>query len=129
AYFIDHVAKSIRHITTKHQIDLKDILGVGVGAVGPIDRQNGMIIDPAYFPAKGWKNLQIADMIQDALQLPVMLDNGANTALLAEYWLHNQVHMKQLVYIHIGIGIRSSVISSDQILYGAWDMEGSLGQM
>ena len=127
--FIKHVEKSIQHLLMKHKIDLNRVLGMGIGSVGPLDRTNGMMINPLHFPTEGWKDLPIRDILQDALQFPVVLDNGANTGLLAEYWLNNQVQSKQLVYIHVGIGIRSSVISADKIFYGALDMEGSIGQM
>ena len=61
------------------------IIGIGIGTVGPLDRIKGKMLNPRGFLAKGWNDVPLKDMVEDKTGLPVTIDNGANTAVLAEY--------------------------------------------
>lgn len=105
------------------------ILGMGIGAVGPLDRVRGVIEKPRYFPAQGWENVNICELFEEKLGLPVLLDNGVNNALLGEYWAHGADEHNHQLYVHVGVGLRSAMMSDRKLVYGAVDMEGALGQM
>ncbi|MFF2153724.1 ROK family protein [Paenibacillus chitinolyticus] len=105
------------------------VLGMGVGAVGPVNREEGVILNPRYFPTPGWQGVPIREMLEERLGLPVLLDNGANTALLAESWSRHKRSFRHMLYVHLGVGLRSSMLSEGKLIYGAVDMEGSIGQM
>lgn len=112
-----------------HGIQASQMLGIGIGAVGPVDRMSGIILEPSYFPANGWKHVEICKWLSEELRIPALLDNGANTAILAESWHQRTRSFKHLLYIHAGVGLRSSMVSEGKVIYGAVDMEGSVGQM
>ncbi|WP_397386572.1 ROK family protein [Paenibacillus roseipurpureus] len=123
------IVQEAQRMLGKHGIPISDVLGMGIGAVGPVDRINGFILDPSYFQAKGWRNVDICRLLSRELGIPAMLDNGANTAILAESWHQRSRSFKHLLYIHAGVGLRSSMVSQGKVIYGAVDMEGSVGQM
>lgn len=108
--------------------DRSSVLGLGVGAVGPLDPARGMILNPRYFAGPGWTNVPVCEKLEQILGLPVLLDNGANTALIGEYWADEDKH-GHLLYVHVGIGLRSAMMSGGKLVYGAIDMEGAVGQM
>lgn len=122
------VVQATRRMTAKHSIEPEKILGMGIGAVGPVDRTKGMMLNPLYFPAEGWSQLPIGPKLEREMGVPVLLDNGANTALLAEYWAGSQQY-RHLLYVRAGVGLRSAMMSNGQLVYGAVDMEGSVGHM
>jgi predicted NBD/HSP70 family sugar kinase len=126
---VEHVAQAVTMLCGKHGLTLDRILGLGIGSVGPLDRVKGMILNPSYFPAPGWHQVPIVAMLEQATGVQVILDNGANTALLAEYWAGSPNEYRHLLYVRAGIGLRSSMISNGNLVYGAVDMEGSVGQM
>ncbi|TXK85229.1 ROK family protein [Paenibacillus sp. N3.4] len=123
------ITEEAHRMLAQHQIDKSMLLGIGIGAVGPVDRQSGVILEPSYFPANGWRNVEICRRLTEQLGIPALLDNGANTAILAESWYQRTQSFKHLLYIHAGIGLRSSMVSEGKLIYGAVDMEGSVGQM
>lgn len=122
------VVREVRRMTAKRELDPRRMLGVGIGAVGPVDRAKGTMLNPLYFPAEGWNEVPIGAMLERELGVPVLLDNGANTALLAEYWAGSQQY-RHLLYVRAGVGLRSAMMSNGQLVYGAVDMEGSVGHM
>lgn len=125
---IDLVAQAAHAWLDLHAIAREKVLGVGIGAVGPLDRQKGMILEPLYFPNPNWRNVPICALAEERLGFSAYLDNGANTALLGEYWADSD-RRQHLLYVHAGIGIRSAMMTGGSIVYGAVDMEGSVGQM
>ncbi|MDR6554199.1 ROK family protein [Paenibacillus qinlingensis] len=129
AVLLPLIAEEAKHMLVKHGLDISQVLGIGVGAVGPVDRISGVILEPSYFPATGWRHVEICHWLSEALQIPALLDNGANTAILAESWHQRTRSFKHLLYIHAGVGLRSSMVSEGKVIYGAVDMEGSVGQM
>lgn len=124
------IVEAAKNMMKKHHLSKKAILGLGIGAVGPLDRVKGIILDPLHFPAEGWQNVPITSHLEEELDFPVVLDNGANAAIWAEYWLGkpDETH-EHLLYIRAGVGLRSAMMSNGQLVYGAVDMEGSIGQM
>nr|WP_189019090.1 ROK family protein [Paenibacillus marchantiophytorum] len=126
---IRQIVEAANRMLEQHHIPKAALLGIGIGAVGPVDRLTGTILEPSYFLAKGWKHVEIGRLLTEALGIPALLDNGANTAILAESWHQRTRSFKHLLYIHAGVGLRSSMVSEGKVIYGAVDMEGSVGQM
>ncbi|GIP31537.1 ROK family protein [Paenibacillus sp. J2TS4] len=128
-YVMDRAANEVESLLREGNISLSAVLGLGIGAVGPVDRERGMILQPRHFLAPGWENVEICRLLHEKLGIPVVLDNGANTAIRGEYWADSAKEFKHLLYIHGGMGLRSAVMSAGKVVYGAVDMEGAVGQM
>lgn len=107
----------------------KTILGVGIGTVGPINRDKGIILNPKNFPCEGWYNIDIVDIIKEKTFLPVILDNGSNLAALSEYYFGSGREFDNIAYFNCGVGIRTGVIISDKIIRTINDNEDSFAHM
>lgn len=126
---ISFIQEQIERMLAAHQLDDSRILGIGIGAVGPLDRERGLIINPLHFPGQDWKNIPIVQMLRGRFPMPIMLDNGANTAVLGEYWSSLWKEVDSVVYNLTGIGIRCGVLTNGQVVRGPVDMEGTYGHM
>lgn len=127
---LNHMARAMEEMLDIHQLPKEQLIAIGVGSVGPLDRNNGIITNPLYFPSPGWSNVEVCRMLAERMDVPCFLDNGANTALLGEYWhSSDQERSEHVLYIHGGIGLRSAMMSNGKLVYGAVDMEGAVGQM
>lgn len=126
---VELFVRAVADLMGRHGITREAVLGIGIGAVGPVDRHHGVIMEPLYFPAPGWSNVDICRIMEEQLGIPATLDNGANAAILGEYWADDGHSYDHLLYVHAGIGLRSAMMTGGQLVYGAFDMEGSVGQM
>lgn len=126
---VAHVTNGARGFLSEHGISTSDVLGIGIGAVGPLDQKKGIILEPELFPAPSWTNVPICEMLGESLGIPAKLDNGANTALIGEHWALRTENIQHALYVHAGVTIRSAMMSGGQILRGAVDTEGAVGQM
>ena len=120
--WLDSILKQLK-------INPQKLLGIGLGTVGPLDRKTGVMINPVNFEASGWVNLPIKTMLEESLGIPVMVDNGANAAVLAEMLYGKGKNFKNIVYFNFGIGIRTGVISSGTIIRTINDMEDAFAHM
>ncbi|WP_150275822.1 ROK family protein [Paenibacillus tepidiphilus] len=126
---VELVGNAVQEMLHNQQITAGQILGLGVGAVGPLDAQAGIILQHELFPSDAWSNVPICRMLEQRLQLPVKLDSGANTALLAEHWALRDDACKNVLYVHAGVNIRSSIMSGGQLVRGTANTEGAIGQI
>lgn len=126
---VEEIVYTVRNMLAVHGILHTSVLGMGIGAVGPLDRSSGMILEPLYFQANGWSNVPICAMLEQELTFPVLLDNGVNMAILGEHWASRNQPYQHMLYVHLGVGIRSAMMIGGKVVYGAVDTEDSIGQM
>lgn len=126
---VDVVHRLIMDALAKFESDHSVLLGIGVGTVGPLDREKGIIINPLHFEASGWNNVPLKDMLESKHHCYVTIDNGANTAVLAETYFGAGKDLKNVVYFNCGIGIRTGAIASGVLIRTINDSEDVFGHM
>jgi glucokinase len=109
---------------TRHEVRGADILGVGVGAPGPLDTKRGIVL---LTPNLGWVNMPLRQIIHDRLGLPAALDNDANCAVLGEWWVGAARGARTAIGITIGTGIGGGIILDGKLYHGASDVAGEIG--
>lgn len=126
----DRIAERIEVMLQKLSIEKSAVLGIGVGTVGPLNRKTGVLHHPQGFSNPEWSGtVPLADMLESKTGMPCLLDNGANTALLAEYLFGKGRGRNCVAYIHCGVGIRCAVIKEDAILRTLNDREDAFAHM
>jgi glucokinase len=101
-----------------------DMIGIGVGAPGPLDRERGIVITT---PNLGWTNFPLRDVIAERTRLPVRIDNDANCATLGEWWLGAAKGANNVIGMTIGTGIGGGIILGGRLYHGSADMAGEIG--
>ena len=109
---------------TRREVPGAEILGVGVGAPGPLDTKRGIVL---LTPNLGWVNLPLRQIIHDRLGLPAALDNDANCAVLGEWWVGAARGARNAIGITIGTGIGGGLILDGKLYHGASDVAGEIG--
>ncbi|AWI05992.1 ROK family protein [Clostridium drakei] len=126
---VEKIGNLINEELLKLSIDKNEVLGIGIGTVGQLDREKGIMLNPENFFNEDWGNVPIRDMLEKKTLLPCFIDNGTNAAVLAEYLFGKGKDLKNVVYIHCGIGIRSAVINNGIIIRTMRDSEDSFAHM
>jgi predicted NBD/HSP70 family sugar kinase len=126
---IELIVSIIEQMLRDSAITRNQILGVGIGTVGPIDREKGIILNPKGFFNKNWINVPLKSLIEEKLSIPCFIENGANNAVLAEYLFGKRKEVKSVAYIHCGIGLRSAIIKDGIIIRTMNDREDAFGHM
>jgi glucokinase len=101
-----------------------DMIGIGVGAPGPLDRERGIVVTT---PNLGWTNYPLRDAISEKARLPVRIDNDANCATLGEWWLGAAKGASNVIGMTIGTGIGGGIIIGGRLYHGSSDVAGEIG--
>ena len=110
--------------------DARRLLGVGVSVAGLVDASSGTI---KYAPSLGWRDVALSAGVAEALgdRAPVLIDNNANFAALAER-RHRQRDggpADSLVYLTGTYGISAGIIAGGQLWRGERGMAGEVGHL
>ena len=119
----------IREVQEKISRQNGSIIGMGIGTVGPLDRNSGVVLNPENFEAPGWENIHLKSIFEKRLEIPVVIDNGANAAVLAETCFGIGKGIKNVIYINCGVGIRTGLISSGVFVRNINDSEDAFAHM
>ena len=101
-----------------------NIQGIGIGAPGPLDIHNGIVL---LAPNLGWVNQPPRSRVGGALGLPAALDNDANCAVLGEWWRGAAQGAKMVIGLTLGTGIGGGIIIDGRLYHGASDLAGEVG--
>lgn len=106
---------------------LNEISGIGIAAPGPLDNRTGVVFAPPNLP--GWDHVPLKDLFQQQFNVPIFVENDANTAALGEYMFGAGRGSKEMVYMTISTGIGGGIISNGKILEGISGTAAELGHM
>jgi glucokinase len=103
------------------------LLGVGVGAPGPLDSEQGIIFMAPNMP--GWHNVPLRAMLAEQTGLPVVLNNDANAAVLGEWLFGGAAGYRHAAYVTVSTGIGTGIISDGRLVQGHQGAGTELGQV
>lgn len=125
AGILPDIAASIKAVMAEKNIEKDDVVGVGVGAPGPVD-EDGVIYKAANL---GWDVFNIATVLSGYLDLPVKAGNDANVAAYGEMWQGGGKGYSNLVAVTLGTGVGGGIIINGHILTGATGAGGEIGHI
>ncbi|MED4205337.1 ROK family transcriptional regulator [Neobacillus mesonae] len=114
---ISFIINAIEKMLNKNQIEHTQLLGIGIGAIEPLDREKGIIFNPLYFPANNWRNIKISEILRNHFNTRILVDSGVNTAIRAEYEIGLNSVVGNLAYTIAGVGIRLGLMTDHQLFH------------
>ena len=122
---ISKTVRLVERLLSALSLDRDELVGVGVGAPGPLSHRTGTIIRAANLP--GWVDVPIRDRLRDELDGAVALDNDGNAAAYGEYWVGAGRSGGDLVMLTLGTGVGAGVILDGRVLRGHFENAAELG--
>jgi len=101
---------------------------IGVGSPGSVNVKTG-IIQGACPNIPNWVGFHLRDRLAERLNLPVIVDNDANCAALAEFRFGAGQGYRHIICLTIGTGIGGGLILDGKLYHGADYSAGEIGHM
>ncbi|MGE3181828.1 MAG: ROK family protein [Phycisphaerae bacterium] len=121
------IRSEIDRVVQSHGALELQIAGVGVGAPGPLDHHTGVIFEAPNLP--GWKNVYLAQLMQEQFDVPVTIENDANAAAFGESVAGAGKDARSVVMLTLGTGVGGGIILNDVLLRGDHSSGAELGHM
>lgn len=112
-YTADELMDYIFAMTDELVKSFQDIVGIGIGSIGPVDALRGMILNPPHF--NQIINLNIRDRFTDRYNLPTFLDHHYNCAALAESYYGSGKGCGNLMYLGMTYGVGLGAICGGKL--------------
>jgi glucokinase len=97
-----------------------DVKRVGVASAGPLDPAKGLLLDPTNFTSAGgetWGVVPISKLLSRGLGgLPIVLENDAAAAVLAEHWCGAAKGVDDCMIITLGTGVGTGMIVDGKLV-------------
>jgi glucokinase len=101
--------------------------GIGIGSPGPLELPEGRLRNPPNLP--GFDGLELRAAVQQRLGSPVIVENDANLAALAECVVGKgkTLGVDSLCMLTLGTGVGSGIVLNGKIWHGMNGMAGEIG--
>ncbi|HKL12549.1 MAG TPA: ROK family protein [Halanaerobiales bacterium] len=123
---IANIKDSINRVIKNSKITKDKVRRIGVGSPGPLDLNNGIIIENSNL---AWTNVPIVQILEDDTGIDVILENDANAAALGENQFGAGKEADDMIYITISTGIGGGIIINRKIFHGGKGNAGEVGHM
>jgi len=124
---LDAAAELVAELLAEAGVDEARVIGAGMCLPGPVHRPTGVVGSTAILP--GWVGVAAAEEMRRRLDLPILVDNDANLAALAEAAFGAGRDAKDLVYLMISSGIGAGLVLNGRLYRGAEGLAGELGHV
>jgi glucokinase len=124
---IERMAETAHRVVRKAAVEWHDVLGVGVGAPGPMDPGSGIVYSPPNLP--GWDEVPLGPRMSEALGVRVFVENDVNLGTLGEHALGAGRGTRDMVGIFVGTGVGGGLILDGQLRSGARHAAAEVGHM
>jgi predicted NBD/HSP70 family sugar kinase len=124
--FLTKIAKEITTLRLKHN-DFIEFAGIGVSLPGLVDNHTGKFLISTVLP---WRDVPVVELLGQATGLPVVIDNSARCAALAEIW-HGKAQYahRNLLYVGISSGLACGIVIDGGLYRGGSDTAGQFGHI
>jgi glucokinase len=125
---IDHnIIELVRTVIGEESRPDKELRGIGLSLAALFDRKNG---DITVWPNnRSWNSFPIKNYLMEKLNVPVLIEDDANSAALGEHLAGAGKGQNNLAYITISTGIGCGLILNNSLYIGANGWAGEIGHI
>ncbi len=127
AAVIATIAAEISQLVADSGVDTDRIAGIGVAAPGPIDLDNGTVVDPPLLP--GWDRVELRNALSEATGYSVLMDKDVTSAAVAETWAGGPSGAGSFIFMYMGTGIGCGIVLNDEVVRGTSGNAGEIGHI
>lgn len=124
---IDLMARSIDRLIGDSGVDPRLVIGVGIASPGPIDAEQGIVLDPPMLPL--WRHVPLRAALSEATGLPVLLEKDVTAAAVAELWFSTASERANFAFVYYGTGFGTGLVVGRDVVRGSSSNAGDAGHI
>lgn len=124
---VQRIGHAYRQFLELAGVTVADVTGVAVVVPGPLDHDQGGIVEAPTLPA--WTGFPLRQHLEEMLATPVLVDNDASAAALGEFWSRGISRYSTFGAIYLGTGIGAGVVTDGSLYRGASSNATEIGHI
>jgi len=121
------IVSGVRGAFERAALDPAKLFAIGAGAPGMTDVVRGRVISAVNL--KGWSDVPLRDILQDAYDVPAFVDNDVNMAALGEQRVGCAKDCPNFVFIALGAGVGAGIVIDGRLHRGSRWYAGEISHM
>ncbi|WP_371483387.1 ROK family protein [Kitasatospora sp. NBC_00315] len=117
---------TVAEVLRKAGISRDNLWAVGVGSPGIVDREGTVRLGTAM---PGWTGLDLGGRLRRSFRCPVLIENDANLAAIAEHWQGAAVGMGDVVFVMAGLSPGAGSLINGKLHRGFGGAAGEIGAL
>ncbi|RKN80471.1 ROK family transcriptional regulator [Paenibacillus ginsengarvi] len=117
------IAEAVRSLMAQAPDSPYGIVGAGVGVAGIVDDKGTVL----FAPNLEWEHVELKQLLEQQLGVPVVVDNEANAGALGELRFGAAREASDIVYLSVGTGIGAGITIGGQLMRGFGGFFGEVG--
>lgn len=122
--FVGALTSTLRRALATHAA--LEPVAVGLACAGTVDEERRVVVSSPNLPLQ---RVALADLLRDALGLPIVLENDANAAVVAEATVGAARGLGHVVMLALGTGVGGGLWLDGRLYRGAWGGAAELGHV
>ncbi len=127
ADLIDQVAREVARFTESERMRGQHVLAVGLAVPGMVDTERGIWLRGLQLT--GVENMPIGNMLQRALNLPVVVEDPARCVAFLKASTMGADAAGDFVLLHLDRGVGASVVMKGELYRGNHGLAGEIGHL
>ncbi len=124
---ISTISTEVERLIAKSGVNREKIIGLGVAAPGPLNFDEGTVVDPPHL--LGWHRVPLRDALENSTGLSVIVDKDVTAAAVAETWMHGASPVGNFVFFYLGTGIGAGLVLNAEVVRGSSNNAGEIGHV
>lgn len=116
----------VQDLCRDYGCDIGEIFSVGVGCPGAVEIRGGSILYTCNLPLR---NVPLRRLFHQLSDLPLYIENDANCAALAEYYVGGGRSSKRFITVTLGTGVGGGIVVEGKLLHGAHGSGAEIGHL
>lgn len=126
-YVLETLESGIRQLASHHQVNLHQIVGIGLGVPGFVERDTGIWLSYLRFPRV--RDVPLRSFLTQNFGVPVFIQNEINVYAVAELHRSQAGIENDALIITCSGGLKASVLADGRILSGDHGNFGLVGHL
>jgi predicted NBD/HSP70 family sugar kinase len=121
------MANAIEDLIVSSAVDRSRILGIGIASPGPVNTDDGIVVNPPMMP--NWQRVPLRRALAEATGLPVLLEKDATAAVVAELWFAGPGASRDFAFMYYGTGLGTGLSVAGEVVRGVTSNAGDAGHI
>ncbi len=118
------IKQAIQQCMWSTKLSKNEISGVGVAVPGFVDSFTGLV---RFLPNYQWRDIDFKEILFQKLQIPVYIDNSANSLTLTEQWFGKGQDVDNFIVVNLAHGVGIGIVVNGQLYVGYSGIAGEFG--
>lgn len=124
---IEEMATAIDALITGSGVDRSRVLGIGIASPGPVQVDDGVLLNPPMMP--NWRRVALRRALAEATGLPVLLEKDTTATVVAELWFAGPGTRRDFAFMYYGTGLGTGLALSGEVVRGVSSNAGDAGHI